>query len=252
MFRRLCLGVSILAVCIVALFIPRTLSFLERRSSLAVQQAIVRPPVHTVASVHRSSESLASSARHAINLAVPFVVQAPGGTWDALHQEACEEASILMVLGFTGSRDIPFAPVAQDAMLQSIVRRAEEMGFSVDLTAEQAMFLLRDLDPSLRVSLLYDPSIKDVQDALHAGSVLIVPALGRLLGNPYFRSPGPLYHMLVIRGYTEDGYVITNDPGTKHGEQFVYSWETLLHANHDWHGGNVPAGERVMIVVGRG
>ena len=41
--------------------------------------------------------------------------------------------------------------------------------------------------------------------------------------------------MLVVIGYTDDGF-ITNDPGTKRGEQYWYKTETLLDAIHDWTG----------------
>ena len=39
--------------------------------------------------------------------------------------------------------------------------------------------------------------------------------------------------MLVIRGY-EDGRLITNDVGTRHGKNFTYKNETLMDAIHDW------------------
>ncbi len=57
--------------------------------------------------------------------------------------------------------------------------------------------------------------------------------------------------MLVLRGYTKDGYVITNDPGTKRGAQYAYRWSVLLNAIHDWNGGDVENGEKVVIVVSR-
>ena len=35
-----------------------------------------------------------------INLKVPFVLQAPNALWDALHEDACEEASVIMFNAF--------------------------------------------------------------------------------------------------------------------------------------------------------
>ena len=39
--------------------------------------------------------------------------------------------------------------------------------------------------------------------------------------------------MLVITGFTEDTF-ITNDPGTKHGLNYEYSYETLKAATGNW------------------
>ena len=47
------------------------------------------------------------------------------------------------------------------------------------------------------------------------GVPVLLPAAGRLLRNPYFSGQGPLYHMLVVKGYTRDGKIITDDPGTR-------------------------------------
>ena len=87
--------------------------------------------------------------------------------------------------------------------------------------------------------------------------MIIIPAAGRLLGNPYFQTPGPIYHMLVIRGYNATEF-ITNDPGTKRGDGFKYKYQTLINAIHDWdhqraEGGmtdeEMAQGNKVMIVV---
>ena len=64
---------------------------------------------------------------------------------------------------------------------------------------------------------------------------IIIPAAGRDLHNPFFSGAGPFYHMLVVIGYSDNGF-ITNDPGTKQGEQYWYSSDVLLNALHDWIG----------------
>ena len=85
-----------------------------------------------------------------------------------------------------------------------------------------------------------------------------MPSAGRELGNPNFKSPGPIYHNLVIRGYTKDGKFITNDPGTRKGEQYIYDQDVVMAAIHDWvpkgdrtiaANGDVATGQRVVLVV---
>ena len=39
--------------------------------------------------------------------------------------------------------------------------------------------------------------------------------------------------MLVIKGYLDNSF-ITNDPGTKRGENFIYSIDNLLLSLADW------------------
>jgi len=60
-----------------------------------------------------------------------------------------------------------------------------------------------------------------------------VPLAGRELNNPYFRAPGPIYHMLVIKGYDSDEFIV-NEVGTKRGDSFKYKYDVLINAIHDW------------------
>ena len=82
------------------------------------------------------------------------------------------------------------------------------------------------------------------------GRPVIVPAAGRLLKNPFFKQPGPYYHMLVIKGVTADGKFITHDPGTKRGADFLYGQEALYNAINDWDDARgTLSGRKAMIVV---
>ena len=72
-----------------------------------------------------------------------------------------------------------------------------------------------------------------VKQALANGKLVILPANGQMLGNPYFTAPGPIYHMLVITGFDGDK-MITNDPGTKRGEDYKYDYDVLEDAAGNW------------------
>jgi hypothetical protein len=243
---------------------PKANNWMERHRQMAEQEQVDRPPVETVSSSPRpassaapapsslssvaSSSSAAPALRASVNWDVPFTPQAPTGVWDADHKEACEEASVLMVLRyFEGTM---FKSVADaDSQVIALVRANEDLGYDIDITAAQVIDLIRSQNASLKAELLKEPTEASLKKVLSEGALVIVPAQGQWLGNPYFTAPGPRYHMLVLRGYTENGYVITNDPGTKRGEQYVYRWETLLNAIHDWNGGDVETGAKVVVVV---
>jgi len=185
-----------------------------------------------------------------VNLAVPFISQAPFKKWDEDHEEFCEEASLLMAESYlAGIASV--APDEAEKKLQEI--KAFEMkrfGFFKDTTAEQTATILREFYKRTEVKVKYDPTLEDIKQALADGKVVILPAAGRMLGNPHFSGAGPVYHMILIKGYTRDDKIITNDPGTQFGANYLYSPEVIMRAMHDWNGGNVDAGKKVIIIVG--
>lgn len=191
------------------------------------------------------------------NLAVPFTSQAPNANWDADHEEFCEEASMLMVGRYYQGRSIANAADAEQG-LQAIQQwELDHLGFFYDTTVAENAQVIEGLY-GLKVQLKINPTIDDIKRALADGHPVIVPAAGRELGNPNFTAPGPIYHNLVIRGYTQAGQFITNDPGTRKGEQYVYDQAVLMAAIHDWvpngprttaRNGDVAAGRRVVLIV---
>lgn len=186
-----------------------------------------------------------------MNLAVPFTSQAPSGNWDEPYQEACEEASVYMVHAyFTGVDEGKIPSDTADQDLLTIVEFEMELyGFYKDTTAEQTG-MFAELMYGHTYQVLRDPTIEEIQRKLVQGHPIIVPAAGRMLGNPYFTAPGPLYHMLVIRGYTGDGQFIVNDPGTSRGEAYLYDFDTIMNAMHDWNeGGEITDGGKVVLVL---
>ena len=189
-----------------------------------------------------------------IDYPVPFTAQAPYAVWDELHQEACEEAAMIMAAKyFSGESLTPH--LAEQAILD-LVRWETDQGYSVDLTAAEAALILQGYF-GLNAQVVTDVSVVRIKKELDQGNLVIVPAAGRELHNPYFQTPGPIYHMLVIRGYNDQQF-ITNDPGTKRGESFFYNYQTLLNAIHDWDHekaqegmteSEMNSGRKVMIVV---
>ncbi len=57
--------------------------------------------------------------------------------------------------------------------------------------------------------------------------------------------------MLVIKGYTKDSMIITNDPGTRKGHNYLYDVSTLYNAVHDWNAVDIQSGAKVIIVVSK-
>ena len=114
---------------------------------------------------------------------------------------------------------------------------------------------MRDFYNHDKVKVTYDVDAGDIKEELKNGNVVIVPANGRLLNNPFYTPPGPLYHMLLVKGFDDSNQeFITNDPGTNRGESYRYKYEVLENAMADY-----PTGKhkprlrtrKAMIVVER-
>lgn len=182
------------------------------------------------------------------NLAVPFTPQAPFEDWNLPYKEACEEASVAMVDAFYKGRKFNKASATTE-ILGLVEWQTKILGHFEDTNAEQTARILRERYGYKNVRVVYEPTLETIKREVAQGRPVILPAAGRLLKNRYFRQPGPVYHMLLVRGWTKDGLIITNDPGTKRGEGYLYKSEVLMNAVHDWNGGDVLNGRKVMIVV---
>jgi hypothetical protein len=100
-------------------------------------------------------------------------------------------------------------------------------------------------------SIIHDsPSFEDIQNILDQGHLIIAPFAGKLLKNPNFKNGGPVYHMLVIKGYDADKMqIVTHDVGTRNGANYVYSWDIIQNALHDWHDDDILLGTPRIIEV---
>lgn len=185
-----------------------------------------------------------------IQLDVPFLLQAPKQNWVDPFEDACEEASLLMVDSYyTGKKTDFTEEEGVDAILKITAYEDGAYGHNKDTTTEEVGFTAKNYLGYAQVLLRDITSPDDIKEMLAKGYPVIVPAYGRALGNPNFRNGGPDYHMLVIKGYTADGYWITNDPGTRRGKGYVYREEVLMNALHEFHEGDMTKGAKRMIVL---
>ena len=182
------------------------------------------------------------------NLAIPFTSQAPHANWDLPYQEACEEASILMASWFIEGVTSRTKDEADREILELVAWQEATFGYYKDTTVKETLRILHERFAYTDAYIIENPTIKEITEAVSFGYPVIVPAAGKLLDNPYFSGDGPLYHMLVIRGYTDDEF-ITNDPGTRRGEQFRYKKQHIIDVMHDWNGGDVINGKKAVIIV---
>jgi Peptidase_C39 like family len=188
-----------------------------------------------------------ASLPRSVQIDVPFMSQAPFANWDDLHQEACEEMSFLLVKHYL--EGTPVNPEIAERELQDMVAWMTANGYSYDVTAEQLAGIVEE-KYGMNATVTYDITIDDIKRELAKGNPVILPLAGQRIGNPYFSGDGPPYHMLVVTGYDSDEF-ITNDVGTKRGEDFKYPQQKLFDAIHDWTGdkATIEEGRKAMLVV---
>lgn len=186
-----------------------------------------------------------------INLAVPFTSQAPTGNWQEPYKNSCEEASVLMVREYyAGNQSTVLDPTSVEQSLQDIVALENTLfGYYLDTTVAETANFAKELYGFASTELIENPTVDQIKEQLNQGNPVLVPAAGQLLKNPYYTQPGPIYHMLVIRGYTKNNQFIVNDPGTKHGNAYVYSFDTIMNAMHDWNADDILNGKKVVLIL---
>ncbi len=219
--------------------VAQTSSVTSRLSSAVTQNTSSEAAVAS----QPTDEELPPSVR----IQVPFASQAPLQNWDALHQEACEEASLILVKYYLEGKTI--SPQTMEDEIQKLVAWETDNGYKIDVDVEELKTIAKDLY-GLDGRIVTDVSVQSLKRELAAGHPVIIPAAGQTLGNPYFSGDGPPYHMLVVIGYDSRNF-ITNDVGTRRGEGYKYDYDTLINAIHDWNGSTdtILSGRKAMLVL---
>lgn len=179
-------------------------------------------------------------------LTLPFTVQAPFGVWDDVHENTCEEASLIMLKHYEDHTPIS-SPAQADQELTALVTWEGLHNYGPSISLTQLNQIANDYFGMHNGTVVQINSIDQVKAAIASGHPVILGMAGKLLGNPYFSDGGPNYHMLVVTGY-DSSNIITNDPGTKHGEGYAYPSETFYQAIHDWDSSNILNGQKAYLV----
>ena len=179
---------------------------------------------------------------------VPFYSQAPFSKWDHFHEEMCEEASVLNAgLYLQGKKLAQDQFEAELKKMQKIEKK--EIGEWESTTITQTKELA-DIyfEGKIKSRMIDNPTLEEIESEIAAGNLVIVPLAGRDIGNPNFTPPGPVYHMLLIKGYDAQNF-ITNDVGTRKGNSYVYKKEVIMKNMHDWNETDIHRGTKRALAL---
>jgi hypothetical protein len=165
-----------------------------------------------------------------MNLLVPFAMQAPFSYWGMPYQEACEEAALILADKYF--RGGGLTKKIMDAEIKKLIEwEKQKFGLFTDTTVEEMKQIAVEYF-GLNVKIDDDVSVENIKRQIAAGKLVLAPTAGRDLKNPFYKQPGPLYHILVIRGYTQTQF-ITNDVGIGRGFGYKFDFQTIIDAVHD-------------------
>ncbi|MEK7145696.1 MAG: C39 family peptidase [Patescibacteria group bacterium] len=183
-----------------------------------------------------------------LNIAMPFYTQAPYSNWDYPWQEACEEASVLLVANEFKNMNLNREQYNAE-LLRLVDWEMEIFGAYEHTDVDQTQKMMEE-NYGLTTKIVENPSFEDMQEILAKGHLILAPMAGKVLENPNFLNGGPDYHMIVIKGYDRTkNQVVTHDVGTRNGEDYVYTWDVIHAALHDFNATNPLLGAPRIIEV---
>ena len=184
---------------------------------------------------------------------VSFVPQAPFGEWsDKRFQDGCEEAAALIAVRWAQGKSLTKTQAKQEIIKIAAYEQKKYGGYTDTSAADTLARIIKNYFKYDKAALKNNVTVDDIINELKNGNLVIAPFNGQKLKNPYYTAPGPERHMIVIRGYDEaTNEFITNDAGTRRGENFRYQKEILFSAIRDYSTGNHKkiTGEQKNIIV---
>ncbi|MSR84873.1 hypothetical protein EXS71_00285 [Candidatus Uhrbacteria bacterium] len=199
---------------------------------------------------HGSAPTTTKKFPSQVNLAIPFLLQAPTHKWIQPYEDACEEASAIMVDAYYRGRTEKYGEQEGDKVILDLIAYENGLfGKYESTSATETARLIENYFPNRRVTVHAPTSTQEIKQLVAQNIPVIVPLYGKALNNPYFRNGGPIYHMLVVKGYLPDGRFITNDPGIGRGADYIYAADVLWEAMHDWNEGDVLNGKPMILIV---
>jgi hypothetical protein len=186
-------------------------------------------------------------------LPIPFYSQAPLSKWDAVHEEMCEESSVLNAGLYLLDKKMTAEAFEKELMAFKKIEEKELGDYKSNTIAEIKKVTDIYFEGKIKTKIIENPTIDDIEAEIaaglpadEAGHPVVVPLAGRDIGNPNFTPPGPVYHMLVVKGYDTQNF-ITNDVGTRKGESYIYTKDVIMKNIHDWNPQDIHLGAKMVL-----
>ncbi len=188
---------------------------------------------------------------------VPFIAQAPLAQWsDSRQQDGCEEATAIMAMAWVNGATKLDKTNSRNLINKISDFEKKEYGEYRDVYVDDVVNnIFKGWFKYEKVKVLKKATLEQIKKELAKGNLVLVPTNGRALKNPNFKSPGPERHMVLIKAYdTKKKQFITNDPGTRNGENYRYNESLLFKAIRAYPTGyhkKIVGTEKSVIIVAK-
>jgi hypothetical protein len=188
--------------------------------------------VALVAGAFIEKKILTPTIPYSLILPVPFSTQAPDDSWTG--NEDCEETSVTMANAYlTGTTEDKLPPdAAQNAIDNLKTWEQANLGYNANTGADSTSRMAEGAF-GLRVEQVPNFTEAELKQAIVNHTPILLPVNAQKLGNAQYIHDGPLYHMIVIRGFKGDIFIV-NDPGITGGDGNSYPFSVLQAASANW------------------
>jgi hypothetical protein len=164
---------------------------------------------------------------------VPFISQAPLAQWsDSRQQDGCEEAAAIMAMAWVNGEAKIDKTTGRNLIVKISDFEKKKYGEYRDVYVDDVVsWIFKGWFKYDKVSVLKKVTLDQIKKELEKGNLILAPTNGQALKNPNFKAPGPERHMVLIKAYdAKKKQFITNDPGTRNGENYRYNEDLLFKA----------------------
>ena len=175
-----------------------------------------------------------------INLPVPFTPEAPDGLMVKPWNNACEEATLVMLDEYYAGKtnDVIAKPVAKKLILNYINIENKIFGYNGNTDAKEMVKLANEYSKYFEARVVTNPTITQIKDELKAKRPVAALVYGFKLQNPriLFSRSGSYYHTFVIKGFDEKTkeFIVNDNGDLKKGLDLRYSYDTIMDALADY------------------
>lgn len=172
-----------------------------------------------------------------MELAVPYVNEAPDGNWSGPWKNGCEEAAVVMVEAFYQNKSTVSIAEAKQMMQQLFDEQDREWGSNANSDAARTVQFIAALE-LFRARVVNGPTVEQIKEEVAAGRPVITLHRGFELGNPNipFLATGSSYHTLVVIGYDDAAgeFIVHDDGDAKAGANRRYAYGVVMDSLHDY------------------
>jgi len=189
----------------------------------------------------------------AVNLKVPFTSEIPGGKWVKPWNNACEEASIVMVAQYyLGNHTSKLSATTATKLMWPLFGYEDKLWHNnADSSATRTAKLINDY-AEFGAYIKNNPTVDDIKTELKYGRPVISFHYGFDLKNSNipWRRGGSYYHVMPITGYDDDKQeFIVDDPGNHStGLDYRYKYAIIMGSLHDFNYKNGKADGPALVL----